>query len=173
MSRIKNDERIFYAACMSDNCRRKVIEEAQGYRCEHCQKSFVSYRPTFMITAKISDFTDSIYVNFAREHGNHLMGMSAEQFKEFKETESEERVQAYFDSLLFKSFNIMVKGKFEFFNGENRMRFFAVKVFPHNVQAENRALLRRLEIYRCLESLGQAGGAGSSHFDDQEMNFQQ
>jgi hypothetical protein len=99
--------------------------------------------------------------------------MSAEQFKEFKETESEERVQAYFDSLLFKSFNIMVKGKFEFFNGENRMRFFAVKVFPHNVQAENRALLRRLEIYRCLESLGQAGGAGSSHFDDQEMNFQQ
>ena len=76
--------------------------------------------------------------------------MNAEEFKEFKETETEERVQAYFDSLLFKTFNIMVKGKFEFFNGENRMRFFAVKVFPHNVQAENRALLRRLEIYKCL-----------------------
>lgn len=107
-----------------------------------------------MITAKVSDFTDSIYVNFAREHGAALMGMSAEEFKEFKETETEEKVQAYFDSLLFKTFNIMVKGKFEFFNGENRMRFFAVKVFPHNVQAENRALLRRLEIYRCLAALG-------------------
>ena len=57
-------------------------------------------------------------------------------------------MQAYFDQLLFKTFNIMVKGKFEFFNGENRMRFFAVKVFPHNVQAENRALLRRLELYK-------------------------
>jgi len=44
----------------------------------------------------------------------------------------------------------MVKGKFEFFNGERRMRFFAVKVFPHNVQTENRALLKRLEIYSHL-----------------------
>ncbi len=59
--------------------------------------------------------------------------MSAEDFKEFKETESEEKVQAYFDSLMFKTFNIMVKGKFECFNGESRMRFFAVKVFPNNV----------------------------------------
>ena len=39
--------------------------------------------------------------------------MTAEEFKEFKENESEEKVQAYFDSLLFKTFNIMVKGKFE------------------------------------------------------------
>ena len=80
--------------------------------------------------------------------------MTAEEFRDFKESETEERVQAYFDSLLFKTFNIMVKGKFEFFNGENRMRFFAVKVFPHNVQAESRALLKRLEIYRCLAELG-------------------
>jgi len=76
--------------------------------------------------------------------------MSAEDFKEFKETESEEKVQAYFDSLTFKSFNIMVKGKIEYFNNENRMRFFAVKVFPHSVQAENRGLLKRLEIYDYL-----------------------
>jgi hypothetical protein len=27
-----------------------------------------------MITAKVSDFTDSLYVNFAREHGAALMG---------------------------------------------------------------------------------------------------
>ena len=108
----------------------------------------MSYQPTYMITAKISDFTESIYVNFAREHGAALMGMSAEEFKEFRETESEENIQNYFDSLLFKTFNIMVKGKFEYFNGENRMRYFAVKVFPHNVQAENRALLKRLEMYK-------------------------
>jgi hypothetical protein len=77
--------------------------------------------------------------------------MSAEEFREFKETESEERVQAHFDSLLFKTFNVMVKGKLEVYNQEQRMRFFAVKVFPHNVQAENRALLKRLEIYKCLQ----------------------
>jgi len=34
----------------------------------------MSSRPTYMIAAKVSDFTDSIYVNFAREHGAALMG---------------------------------------------------------------------------------------------------
>jgi len=126
------------------------VESATGFRCEHCNKTFMSYQPTYMITAKISDFTESIFVNFAREHGAALMGMTAEEFKEFRETESEQEVQNYFDSLLFKTFNIMVKGKFEFFNGENRMRYFAVKVFPHNVQAENRALARRLEMYESI-----------------------
>jgi len=93
---------------MSENCRRKVVKEAQGYSCEHCNKSFLSYRPTYMITAKVSDFTDSIYVNFAREHGAALMSksshsfitlltdMTAEEFKEFKETESEERSSGLF-----------------------------------------------------------------------------
>lgn len=150
VSRIKNDERIYYPACKGDNCRRKVVEDTAGYRCEHCGKTFLTFEPTYMITAKISDFTESIYVNFAREHGTALMGMKAQEFKEFKENNSEEVVQSYFDSLHFKPFNIMVKGKYEFFNGENRMRYFAVKVFPHNVQAENRALLRRLDMYKDL-----------------------
>ena len=89
-------------------------------------------------------FTDFLTLYFIS------IGMKAEEFKEFKENESEEKVQAYFDSLLFKTFNIMVKGKFEYFNGEMRMRYFAVKVFPHNVQAENRALLRRIEMYKSV-----------------------
>jgi hypothetical protein len=62
-----------------------------------------------------------------------ILGKSAEDFRQFKEDETEDTVNAYFDQLLFKTFNIMVKGKFENFNGEQRMRFFAVKVFPHNI----------------------------------------
>ena len=147
VSRMKNDERIYYPACQGENCSRKVIEDQGGYRCEHCNKSFATFKPTYMIMTKISDFTESIWVNFAREHGTALMGMTAEEFKDFKENNNEEVVQNHFDSLLFKSFNIMVKGKYESFNGENRMRYFAVKVYPHNVQAENKALLKRLEMY--------------------------
>lgn len=103
-----------------------------------------------MITAKISDFTESIHVIFAREQGEKIMGMSAQKFKEFKENNSEEDVQAFFDKLHFKTYNVMVKGKYEYYNGEQRMKYFAVRVFPFNVQAENKALLKRLEIYENL-----------------------
>lgn len=45
----------------------------------------------------------------------------------------------------------MVKGKFEFYGGENRMRFFAIKVYPIQVPNENKALIKRLEMYKDIE----------------------
>ena len=35
-----------------------------------------------MISAKVSDFTESLYVNFARENGEAIMGMPAEVYRE-------------------------------------------------------------------------------------------
>lgn len=146
MSRIKNDDRIFYMACQS--CRKKVIEEGpNSYRCENCNKSFESYDPTYMMTARISDFTDSVFVSFSREHGDKLMGMTAAEFKHMRETQSPEEVEAHLESLTFKPMNIMVKGRYEMFNNEYKVKFFAMKVFPRNVPAENKALLHRLDLY--------------------------
>eukprot|EP00347_Sterkiella_histriomuscorum_P019324 403342085 len=156
ISLIKNDDKIFYIACPNDNCRRKVTEEhqqqGQAYRCEACNKVYRTCQPTYMIQAKITDFTDTIYINFPRDNGTALMGMTAQEFKHFRDRATEEELSAYFDSLLFKQFNIMVKGKFEFYGGENRMRFFAIKVFPiKEVMSENRALIKRLDVYKDIE----------------------
>ncbi len=41
----------------------------------------------------------------------------------------------------------MVKGKYEYYGGENKIRFFAARVMPVNIAAENKALLQRLENY--------------------------
>lgn len=78
ISRIKNDDRIYYPACKTETCRKKVIEDHNGFRCENCGKTTADFNPTYMFSACISDFTDSIYVNFARDQGTSLMGMSAE-----------------------------------------------------------------------------------------------
>lgn len=161
ISRIKNDDRIYYPACKTDNCRKKVVEDHNGFRCENCGKTNSDFNPTYMFSAMISDFTESIYVNFARDQGTSLMGMSAEAFRKFKENEDEATVQKYFDDLLFKRFNIMVKGKYEYFNGENRMRYFAVKVFPESIQAENKALLSRLDMYN---KIGNNAGDASMNY---------
>ena len=74
--------------------------------------------------------------------------MNAQSFKEFRETNDEETVLNYFDSLLFKQYNVLIKAKFEYYGGENRIRYFALKVYPlTNMQNENKALLKRLETY--------------------------
>ena len=76
---------MFYLAC--PDCRRKVIDDGTGYRCESCDKSFNDCQPTYMLSAKISDFSSSIYISFCRELGDTIMGgMTAREFKDFKET---------------------------------------------------------------------------------------
>ena len=37
---VKNDDKIFYIAC--PECKKKVQEDAAGYRCEHCNKVFMT-----------------------------------------------------------------------------------------------------------------------------------
>ena len=45
--------------------------------------------PTYMLTAKVSDLSGSIYVQFPRELGEPVMGgMSAKEYQEFRERAS-------------------------------------------------------------------------------------
>ena len=81
------------------------------------------------------------------------MGMSAKDFSELRDNADEESLNCFFDTLLFRQFNIMIRGKYEFYQGENRMRYFAIKVLPHSPQNENKALLKRLEMYKLMNSI--------------------
>lgn len=113
--------------------------------------NYESCKPTYMFRAKVSDFTSSIWVNFVREQGEIVMGMTAEEFKSFKDSHSHEEVTDFLDSLKFNTYNIMVRGKMEAsYNGETRPSYFASKVFPQSLLSENKALLQRLETYSAL-----------------------
>ena len=80
ISRIKNMERIFYLACPNDNCKKKVTLEGSNYRCENCNQTYSHCKATYMITAKVSDFTESLFVNFYRDEGEAIIGMPAEVY---------------------------------------------------------------------------------------------
>jgi len=43
-----------------------------------------------MMNARLSDFSDSLFVNFAREQGTALMGISAAELKKMREQQSED-----------------------------------------------------------------------------------
>lgn len=78
------DDKSTYKACPT--CRRKVQDEPAGYRCENCNKVTSTCLPTYMLTAKISDLSGSLYISFPRELGEPIMnGMTATEFQDFRE----------------------------------------------------------------------------------------
>jgi hypothetical protein len=75
---------MIYNSC--PDCRKKVQEEPAGYRCESCNKMHMTMLPTYMLNAKVSDLSGSVYIQFPRELGDPIMnGMTAKEFQEFKE----------------------------------------------------------------------------------------
>lgn len=84
VQRALTDDKMIYNSCPV--CRKKVQDEPAGYRCEQCDKIHSTMIATYMLTAKISDLSGSIYVQFPRELGEPIMnGMPAKEFQEFKE----------------------------------------------------------------------------------------
>lgn len=60
VQRVLTDDKMMYNAC--PDCRKKVQDEPAGYRCENCNKIHTNMVPTYMLTAKISDLSGSIYI---------------------------------------------------------------------------------------------------------------
>ena len=80
---MKNDDRTYYLAC--PECKRKVMEESCGWRCENCDKAMPSCVPTYMLNAKIADVSESLFVSFYRDEGTALMGLRADKLRELKD----------------------------------------------------------------------------------------
>lgn len=83
---------MYYISC--PDCRRKVIDEGHGFRCENCNKTQPTMIPTYMLTAKVSDVSGSLFIQFPRELGDPIMnGMTADQFRHFKEDNTPEALK--------------------------------------------------------------------------------
>ena len=85
VSFVKNDDKTFYLACPTESCKKKVMEESTGWRCENCNRTYNNCVPTYMLSAKISDLSDCFFVNFYSNTGTQLMGMTADKLKNLKD----------------------------------------------------------------------------------------
>lgn len=71
---------MFYLACKM--CKKKVIDESNGYRCERCEKTFADAVPTYNFAMRVSDFTDTHIFNVLGDVGEAILGMTAAEFYE-------------------------------------------------------------------------------------------
>jgi len=73
-----NDRPMYYLACVT--CKKKVIDEPNGFRCEGCQKSYKDAVPTYNFSFKLSDYSDGVFVSCLSESGEVIMGMPSKDY---------------------------------------------------------------------------------------------
>eukprot|EP00347_Sterkiella_histriomuscorum_P004404 403360589 len=155
---LKNDDRTYYLACPNDDCKRKVIEESVGWRCQSCDRTYQTCIPTYMLSAKLADASDAQFINFYKQEGTLIMGLPADKLKEIKDQGDIQVINDTFSDRQFRKFGLIVKPKqltYQNNNGNNygqeegakNFRLNCTKVMEHSWQIENQMILSRLKLY--------------------------
>ncbi|CAO3636360.1 unnamed protein product [Mucor hiemalis] len=120
-------ENFAYPGC--PECKKKLLLEEAGWRCERCMKSFKNPDYHYIITMSAEDATSQIFVSGFDEVGKVLLNMDANEMMRLKENDSA-AAQVVFTKALFQTFIFKVRAKQETFN-VRQSRFFSVGIHSH------------------------------------------
>lgn len=102
-----------YPAC--PECKKKLLMEENGWRCENCQKSFPTPDYRYILTISVEDTTSQIYVSGFDDLGNALLKMGANELIALKDSDAG-AAQQVFNRALFQTFNFKIRAKNETYN---------------------------------------------------------
>jgi replication factor A1 len=141
---------MFYLACQ--NCKKKVIDEQNGYRCEKCDKTFKDAVPTYSFSFSIADFTDSLVTKVLGEAGDSIMGMNAAEFYTLVDENNFNSVIDLCKKRYFTEISLLIRVKhekdYQRNDGEPNITYLVAKDMGRNVKMENEMLLQRLSAYK-------------------------
>jgi replication factor A1 len=117
-------ESIFYPACLSEGCNKKVVEIDPGqWRCEKCNKTHPKPTYRYIMSASVSDHTGQIWLSCFDDTGRLIMGMSADELAELKENDEKNDTKAaaeVFQEANCKTWVFRCRAKMDTFQDQQR-----------------------------------------------------
>ncbi|KAL6301589.1 replication factor-a protein [Sparassis latifolia] len=143
---IKADN-IAYPGCTSQDCKKKVVETHDGWRCEKCNKTYEKPEYRYVISMAVADYTGQAWLQGFNDVGEAVFSMKADKLVEIKQ-----RDDAEFNTILQgatgSTFNFVCKAKQDTYNDQVRVRYSVQHITPLNYREEGNHLanlLRRSE----------------------------
>jgi replication factor A1 len=89
---IKHDETaMWYSSCFNaDKCKKKVTKEGEIYRCDTCAETAESCVYRYIVSMKICDETDGIWVSAFDEKFTEIIGITANDLKRIQDESAED-----------------------------------------------------------------------------------
>lgn len=120
-------ENFSYPACLSDNCNKKVVENAPGeWRCERCDKTHPRPEHRYIMSVNVSDHTGQMYLNCFDDVGRLIMGMSADQLMGLIEADNTAARDAAFQNANCKTWTFKCRAKMDNYQDQQRYVSFPV-----------------------------------------------
>nr|XP_061801246.1 replication protein A 70 kDa DNA-binding subunit-like [Nerophis lumbriciformis] len=137
-------ENCLYKACPAASCHKKVHQQENGrFRCDKCCKDYPGFKYRFMLSVNLADFGDNMWATCFQETAETLLGLSAEQLGELRDTD-ETAFNEVFRKVHFSTHVFRNRVKLETYNDECRIKVTVLEVLPVDHRQHSRNLLNSI-----------------------------
>ncbi|KAI8070318.1 putative replication factor-A protein 1 [Gongronella butleri] len=139
---IKHDVSVAYPGC--PECRKKMVQESVGWRCEKCDKSYDQPEYRYMLQCRLEDATSHVYANAFDEVSLTLLGVTANEAIALREND-EAAFNHLFSNAAHRMYNMKIRAKQEVYNDQARVRYNLFEVSPVDFVKDGRDLVAAIE----------------------------
>ena len=119
-------DRNFYKAC--PECKKKVVEDGYGYKCESCNKNIDEPNLTYTLSLCFKDGTDQVWVDLFGALGEKLLNKTAKEYSVMHEQGNEDELNKMIKAATFRKYLITVKPKIDSYNDQMRKRYSLIRL---------------------------------------------
>lgn len=166
---IKQDN-IYYPACLSETCNKKVVLVDGGWRCERCDvthpkpqyrynlpqvvkfSSLILTRDynRYIMTISCNDAFGQAWLSCFDDVGRMITGKTADELHELSDPDGMNESREYtriFAEANCKTYSFKCRAKLDTYDGQQRVRYQVVSASPLNYAVEAARLVEQIKLY--------------------------
>lgn len=125
----------YYEGCLTEGCFKKVEKQATGYHCQKCNKTTQTYKPRFMTSVVISDYTGGLRISLSSDKiclklYNETIDNIHEMVKRGKGELEELNREVCFRPYVFR-----IGARLEDYQGKQEVKFLCHDIYPREPNA--------------------------------------
>ena len=142
---VKQDN-LFYPACPKEGCNKKVtMMDQHSWRCEKCDMNYEAPQYRYIINANVQDYTGSIWLSGFNEVGEQMLGATATELAQLKESGDEVAYNEIMERAYGHSWLFNIRAKQDTFNDVPRVRYNISKMTSTDFSKEGLQLVEQIK----------------------------
>jgi len=132
-------------------------EGGDGWWCEKNQKSYSTYKPRYILRARIADHTACEWINMYNDIAEVIMGKTASDLEALYDNKEEDKFNQCFKSAVNVTWNLRCRAKQQEYQGEQSRRVDALSAKPVDFVQDGNEMYNKI-----TEMLGMKGTAATA-----------
>jgi len=140
-----SDQKIWYEACPTLNCNKKVTQSTDGkYQCQSCRMDHDTFTPRYVLPFTAADQTGSQWLSCFNDVAERILGISATDLM----NENSKTAELIFSRAVHKQYRFKIKAREETYNEQWKLKCIVIQAIPIDFVKDSSSLITQIQNLR-------------------------